>query len=962
MRAHRSLKLLNTASTTSGKLTVYTELDHQFIIGDLVYISGGYYDNIDASIYSGSWSNVNNPFVVRPYKVLSINYSLNLVVLDIDVSGSPKFPYCAKTVTSNTTASPLDNSDKAYATAMPTNNPNLFRGVYISQVAMPKPRLVKGIVNNGIIGADKVQAYLGKKVSNGGTITNRQDVTLMHCVGKNIKSELIVINSKSFGSGLPTSKFRVNDTFNLVGVAAGNDNDGYGYSQFERADLQSSIANGIRLQRTQIGNQGRGAININNAKIEAVSLGSDGLIEGLANQVSNSVIDNTSSLVRGVTFSTVSPNTITAGVVRSCVDIAYPNAPATYNSAANTITLSGLDNSIVLNTTFYAAGTPTGFVTGFTDSRTGFPLHALNGAIKVISATCTYGSANTGVLVLEIAGLSNAGRETAFMAEYVSSGTVINMTMSTLRLWYNHGGELTSTTQVIPSGTVSLNTTSNNGQIDASSGFIVIEGGHYTGGLLSDNVSMNAASQDLSIYLNNIRQLTTEDASPVLPNYSCVVLDTPWTFEANLERCSVLAGKITGGRIVECDIRYDSRYANPLTFLYHVQVMGKTTVSTDVLWESVSYFKDAMPEYIIDADTGIATFNPNGHFQNRAVRFMTAPNIELPLTPMDYAYNLNTTKTYDAGNYVSGVGAYPIVVKPAGVDDFKLYTVPFTTQNPSTDIKDPGSFFYSMYDLGDLQGPYNALHNRNRLLYVESNASLSTVINNIRTNNLSGVKFTDLTIDDPNHYEVDNNFVYELSNWYKRRFSPPKRINAIASVHTPIDHPGGGYPNFANFTFTTSNPTPGTSLTIYTGPGTENSVSTGTHQISFRVLAWIVNGVNPATVVPQSFVEIESIRFERLNPTAYAASVIMPEYGEYNEINQTMSNQYAQDVDKAWSNPMGGGTHPLDYTIPYTTPTLTSGNAYRIIVSVHVQLWHGGSRLKNCGIKERREYTLILEA
>lgn len=969
-RPHRSLKLLNTAINSSGKLQLYTELDHQFAPSDLVYISGGFYDNINTPLYSGAWSNVSNPYTVRPYKVLSVNYSLNTLVIDYAVSGSPKFPYCDTTVTTNTTANPFDNSDKAYATQMGAT-PNMYRGVYISQVAMPKPRMVKGTVNNGIIGADKVRAYLGKKVSNGGTISNRSDVNLAHCVAKNIASELLTINNKSFGSGLTTTRFRVNDSFNTVTVTVGGDNDDMGYSIFERAFLESSVTDGIRIVRSKVGNQGGDAISIENAKIENAVIGSEGIIEHFANYISNCVFDSASTVVKNVSFSTVDPNSVTNGMVDSMVIIPLSSSDTpVYNAATNRLTFTLLDNAAILDSTFFSStSNAIGYMTGFTDAVTGYPVHLLNGKIKVVSHTCTYGSANTGTLVIELPVMSVGGREAEFMSKYVNgSNELVNVNFSDVRFWYNHGGELTSTTTVIPDpgNVIRLNTTSENCEIEGSSGTIILDGGHFVGGLLTDSVQVIAPSMQYAVYLGNVRQLTldTPGGGGNLIPYQYAVFDTSHTFECQLNQCVVLAGVFTNSQIVNTDMRFDSFRSNPVTFIYNSTLI-ESNVEPDVLWEYVR-FQGQVGQAFYDFTGGYYYYRELFSFQGKTTEFRTAAFADLPHQPDDPVWNLNTLKTLDYGVYPAGVDAYTTFCRQLAPNNFAYKFVPFVRQfGPGgVNLGDPvaGGDFYSQYDLGYLAGPYNAMYNRNRLITIENAGSggvIGATITNILTPSPAGSNDPDMVTSDPVLFNVDLNYVAELQNWYKVFLEQPaRRINAMASVHSPGGNPGGGYPNAVEFSFYTSNPSPSTPLTAYYTSGDENtSVSTGTHNLQLEVLAWITVGSSPATKVPKTFVEIDTIRYEEHDGDITAGGTNIID-AQFMPVGMTMTGQLAQDQDMAWNNPPGGPDHPVLYNIPIS-PNLASGKYYRMIVTLFVQYWFD-TDFENCGKRERHEVSLLL--
>jgi hypothetical protein len=165
-RSHRSLKLLNHASSSvDNKLELYTELDNTFLPGDLLWITGGYYDNTDEMLYFEAWTNGNNVFNAlgkKPYKVLSINALNNSFTVDISTLPTLFYPYCTKANTTNITANPFDIVDLAYNNINTTGSVyDMYKGVYVSQYVAPKSRVVAGTVYNGTFGTDVTTVNFG---------------------------------------------------------------------------------------------------------------------------------------------------------------------------------------------------------------------------------------------------------------------------------------------------------------------------------------------------------------------------------------------------------------------------------------------------------------------------------------------------------------------------------------------------------------------------------------------------------------------------------------------------------------------------------------------------------------------------------------------------------------------------------------------------------------------------------
>lgn len=214
----RSLKLLNYATLDgNNNLVLYTELNHTFQEDDVIYITGGYYDNVNNLQY-------NNPFTNTQYKIIATNNSLNSFTLDFFISNINDLVYPYGT-DDNRFGNPLDNVNLAYNSFLMGMN----KDVYVSKTIINAGYINNTNINNGVFGSDN-------------NIITINESNITHICGKNISVKNVEINDKLSNTPPATTKYRVNEDltinpqnpFNLVSVPIGINNGGYSYSIFER--------------------------------------------------------------------------------------------------------------------------------------------------------------------------------------------------------------------------------------------------------------------------------------------------------------------------------------------------------------------------------------------------------------------------------------------------------------------------------------------------------------------------------------------------------------------------------------------------------------------------------------------------------------------------------------------------------------------------------------------------------
>ena len=239
----RSLKLLNYATLDgNNNLVLYTELNHTFQEDDIIYITGGYYDNVNNLQY-------NNPFTNTQYKIIATNNSLNSFTVDFFISNINDLVYPYGT-DDNRFGNPLDNTNLAYNSFLMGMN----KDVYVSKTIINAGYINNTNINNGVFGSD----------DNNITI-NESNIT--HICGKNISVKNVEINDKSSNTPSVTTKYKVNEDltinpqnpFNLISVPIGINNGGYSYSVFEKID---NLNDNVIINSGNFTNNEPGFINI----------------------------------------------------------------------------------------------------------------------------------------------------------------------------------------------------------------------------------------------------------------------------------------------------------------------------------------------------------------------------------------------------------------------------------------------------------------------------------------------------------------------------------------------------------------------------------------------------------------------------------------------------------------------------------------------------------------------------
>jgi len=242
MASNKSLKLLNYSKSVNSKLQLFTELTHDFNIGDYVYISGGYFDNTQNLLKSEGIFNKTK----KGYKILNVNSINNSFIIDYDIEEIDLiYPYG---VLLNKFGNPQDTVNLAYNNYL---NDDLYKSVYVSKVIFSSGTINKNIINNGVYGTYNLPINL-----NGWPYT-QSNIIINHMIGVNIISNGCTINSKTDTSqsliteiGIKEdSSISLTNPFSTYTKNISINNKTYGYNIFDKftqkIDTQLTINNGV---------------------------------------------------------------------------------------------------------------------------------------------------------------------------------------------------------------------------------------------------------------------------------------------------------------------------------------------------------------------------------------------------------------------------------------------------------------------------------------------------------------------------------------------------------------------------------------------------------------------------------------------------------------------------------------------------------------------------------------------
>lgn len=870
MRYDKSLKLVNYANryqyglTTAGHLQLYTELDHSFIVGDRVYIVGGYFDNCNKNLYTNA-----NPFddqFCTGYKVIAI-FSNNSFVIEYPPLYNGDAPFNTNAVVypygsgaNNRYGDPFDNTNQAYNCYTTT----VEKGVYVSTTAFTRGIMKKGTINNGIFGNDYHTVKLNNKGTVSGTVTN-SDLVINHIVGKNIEISKGQINSKTDVSNLPTSKIKLvedgsyilnSNPFYLISEAVGNNNDGFGYNCFERI---TNTATDIIVNNGIFSNPNNSYIALNNISINKAKLGSNTFTKSLANQIDTVTIGtgyvgnintlNDKFIANGATVNTFIPLTLEIG-----------NAtPVAYSATLKQIDIQ-VEYDVLAN--HYTNIGSTVYISGIVGT-TNYDLTHVTGTIAAMSYT--FGTLNSAVIsiVFDIAGVTTGGDWTAWkaanpVANYDFSNMQIHLTQNIFEAGIFSGATISSYFDS------SINFTTPDLVIDNST---IIEA-YVKGVTLKGSNVFNGSSKGKSAYITLCAQIDQDITGPTTYTYSRIYGNiTP--LYGGFDNALIEKGIIQNSSMFDT-ICIPRTLGTDVIFLYNSRLSGMMYLHDEVYWDLLNT-RDVTRSFI----SGAVTYVQGAYLGNgRNTPWTTASNNvgdpELKMNP-----NRIQGILHDSSNGV--IYQSQSIAKSSNSSILGLPTnLTKKIHVPSSEnIQDPLSTteIIVIHDKGSLSltaSNWNSTNNRDDILYAEylAGGTLDTKIDN-RNNaitlpaNDADFPFVDQGLAYRDLNTIDSNYIYTVPYFKTPHIREASEINLTIYETAPLIAPyDNQFPDPAIPASLT------TQLKIQGGPGTylcndgaTVNINNGTYtQLFLKVVGTVDNGMAaPAAIVPQCFIEIERV-------------------------------------------------------------------------------------------------------
>jgi len=870
MRFDKSLKLVNYANRyqygldTAGHLQLYTELDHSFVVGDRVYIVGGYFDNCNKNLYS-----TGDPFADfnTGYKVIAI-FNSNSFVIEYPPLYNGDVPFNTNQVVypygsgaNNRYGDPFDNTNKAYNCYTTT----MEKAVYVATAVFTSGIMKKGTINNGIFGNDYHTVKLNNKGAVSGTVSN-SDLVINHIVGKNIEISKGQINSKTDASNLATSKIKLvedgsyifnSNPFYCIAVSVGNNNDGYGYNYFERI---TNTASDIIVNNGVFSNPNNSYIALNNISINKAKLGDNTFPKSLANQMDSITIGtgyvgnvntlNDKIFVNGAAVNTFIPLTLEIG-----------NAtPVAYSATLKQIDIQ-VEYEVLAN--HYTAIGSTVYISGI-EGVANYDLTHITGTIAAMSYT--FGTFNSAVIsiVFDIPGVTTGGDWTAWktanpVANYDFTNLKIHLTQNIFE-----AGKFTNATSISSYFDSSINFTTPDLVIENST---IVEA-YVKGVTLKGSNTFNGSSKGKSAYITLCAQIDQDIAGPSTFTFSRIYGNiTPLygAFDYTLIEKGVIQNSSMNDTI--CIPR---NLGTDVIFLYNSRLSGMMYLHDEVYWDLL-ITRDITPSYI----SGALTYVQGAYLGNgRNTPWTTASN---PIGDPEYKMNPNRMQglLHNSSNGVIyqsqsiGKSANSSVLGlPTNLT--KKFHVP-----SSENIQDPltTTDIIVIHDKGSLSltaSNWNSTNNRDDILYADylAGGTLDTKIDNRNTattlpGNDADFPFVDQGVAYRDLNTIDTNYIHTVPYFKAPHIREASEINLTIyeapQLLAPYDNqfPDPAVPA----SLTTRLKIQGSPGTFFCNDGATVNITNGNYdQLFLRIVGTVDNGMGaPAAIVPQCFIEIERV-------------------------------------------------------------------------------------------------------
>ena len=923
MSFDKSLKLINYAKNDNGFLKLFTELDHEYSIGDKIFVVGGYLDKsaelLHISDYSSGTPTQYNPFNSdrNGYKILATDivnnsFTINYIVTDATVV----YPYG---ITLNRFGDPQDAVNIAYNSF--TGN-DMYKNIYVSRTCFIAGALKKGEINNGIFGNDDNTVILNNP-STTGTAATQANIVINHIASKNIAISKGIIKSKTDIVNPITKKLYVvedlsidiDNPFSTYTSGITNNNNGFGYSSFE-----SFIhSNEVIINNGDFNNPYDNKIQFNS--LATITRAKIGAAEPM--YLNGCAIDDI---------------TISAGILNN----------TTYTSGIITANNTLLDNFIPINATAFTWDATHGevtfnveynsvanriwptlpadiFISSIESSDGGF--HIMNeGLIGTLeNVTYTFGDITSAYMTFSFPALVTDWSTIILEAE-----NTFTVTDTKIALRKGYDQLATSDGDVLGYFGNTLGTVyfGNNNIVGA---------GYYTNVIHDNTTDFYGSSLSKNIYMTGCYQIQSNLA--LLPNMINIISNTTQALRGNFNHSKIVKGIVFDSKL------YDTRcIPTPTEIIYldNCSLYTNTKVEEEVLWNDIDI------QFYGDVVSG-TTITHTSYLGDRVTPWKTNISGVAPLVLGEKSLRLNKrtgSRANDIAYYTSQhkIDATPFSVAPAYATTFVVPVI----ENVQT-VYDATKLFV-IIDHGEMQPTWTMIAPTGLKipLYADmlsNNALLQNGVNARRLDYLGGTVNTFAGVALPpastaDIVEVDDEWVYTLANTtLPTDVSAPRDISI--DVHDTIDTVAEFPDPLLNDILSQS------TLKLYPDAGpdidgivhdivTSTSIPNATHEFAFRHTGIFTNnGGGKATIVPVGFIETEQIIMytKDLSDVVQSIDIVncnfCPEHGAY-----VGGDQYS------WDNNVDPSLYPTDFILNDSNNLAVTFEMTPITkVEVHIVFW-----------------------
>jgi len=839
----RSLKLLNYSTEDNNFLKLYTELNHNFQIGDIVYINGGYYDisKFIQMIYQyGTSLNIFTGYL-KGLKIIAVDLANNAFTVNVPADqNNIIYPFGTE---NNKFSDPTDLINLAYNTYL---SDDLYKDVYVSTAVMTNGSISKGTINNGVFGTLSTPVNLNKPSN------IPSNLTINHIASKNAIATSCVINDLTSGeitqklkvvedltSGIPTNPF------NLTSVSVGLNNNGFGYNVFEKfiinSTSQTSTINNGNFDNILAGN-----ISLNKVNILGGKYAND--LQNVAS-IFNSDITVSNSTIKNINYATK------LSLANSTIDTFIPiyASSAAYNLNNYEIELY-IDYDIVANKKWYTGPGTTYYLSGVNKTTVNdFSFLNTKAFVEIIDVTYTFGDITSAKITIKLQGLFGSWNT------FKTNNPIIDFDFSKAKI-HEYSNPFKLSIIEADSCTISsvLEDTLLAPPLYYIKGTSIIKEGLFNGIFFENTVSMIGQSYGESIYLETGTQLFNTTLSETDPNsnFNYAYIDIESTLKANIDNSEIISGAIYNSEISNTHINNIGE-----TFLNNCILLDGTKVENNVFWNDVSIQ--------FTADTVVSNvIENNAYLGDRKAPWVTAINGIAPLTNTQNSLNINKTEGFRAINYYNSQEFITVNNTANGIPDYTIkYDIPslFNVQSP---FDDTIQFVIADFGTMPLSGAtWLSTTNKPKILFnnlLNQDTDLSTRLSNKLGNIVAGT-YTDFPGTTPTSstdiIRVDDNFV-KTKNFFnykdKARTQNDVAVYIDELLPTPNNFPVKSLNNPDLLFFLKVDTSFGADVdNIYTG--SSNGIPNGISKLIFRHGGIFAANAGNATIVPACFIEIERV-------------------------------------------------------------------------------------------------------